>query len=88
MEQGEINLKHCLKTFQNKQPHVEAELVVKLKENAHEEKMKGTNEGNFEVTKDDFNDVIDKFSTKKKKSYDFIVNIHVLASFYNLRSII
>jgi hypothetical protein len=46
---------------------------VKLKEDAHKAKMMETEDDNFNVTKEDFDDTIDKLASKRKCSYDFIV---------------
>ena len=57
-----VNLEHCLETFKDKKPHQEAELIVKLKEDAHEARMKETSEDDFDITKGTFNEIVVKLT--------------------------
>ena len=61
-----------LDTFKNKEPHENAKRLVEVKEAVHEARMKEEYEDDFEIDKDDFNEVLDRFKKKNKKSYDLI----------------
>ena len=67
-----VSLEHCLDTFKNKEPHEDAKRLVELKEAVHESRMRAEYEDDFEIDKDDFNEVLDRFKKKNKKSYDLI----------------
>ena len=67
-----VSLEHCLNTFENKEPHEDAKMLVKVKEQAHEIRMKAECTDTFEIEKDDFNEVLERFKRKNKKSYDLL----------------
>ena len=71
-EINKVNLKHCLKTFINKEPHKEAKQAVTIKELAHEHRMKEYSLDDFEITKDKFDDAVHELARKIKRSYDFL----------------
>ena len=47
-------------------------MLVKVKEQAHETRMKAQCTDTFEIEKDDFNEVFERFKRKNKKSYDLL----------------
>ena len=64
-----VSLEHCISTFKNKEPHEDAKMLVMVKENVHEIRMKAQSTDTFEIDEDDFNEVLERFKRKNKKSY-------------------
>ena len=62
-----VSLEHCLSTFKNTEPHEDAMMLVKVKEDVHEIRMKADCTDTFEIEKDDFNEVLERFNRKKRK---------------------
>ena len=67
-----ITLNHCLQVLKNNEPHESVRDIVSTKNEAVDEIMK-SEEGDFEVTKDSFEEVMSKLESKNKRSYDLIV---------------
>ena len=67
-----ITLEHCLNVLKNNEPAEDVEEIVKTKNKAVEEIMK-SNDGEFVVSEESFEEVMSDLERKNKRSYDFIV---------------
>ena len=68
-----VTLAYCLKTLKNNEPEDEAREAVELKEELHKLRMNDkTNDEEYNITDEDFFMTIQKFASKKSKTYDFI----------------
>ena len=72
-----ISLAHCVNVLTKGPGHPDAELWVKLESGLHEELMTDESDIEANITKEDFNDVIDKFKRKNKPAYHFLTKAGV-----------
>ena len=62
-----VSLAHCLNTFKKKEPHEDAKMLIDIKEEVHEVRMKAECKDYLEIDKEDFNFVLGRFKKKKTK---------------------
>ena len=67
-----VFLNHCKEVLESNPIEEGFEEEIKLKEKLNDIRMT-ENTGNFEVTKDAFERVVDKFKKNNKRNYDFLV---------------
>ena len=67
-----VTLAYCVANLTNKSSEVNRGL--ELKEYLHKKRMEEMDEEECDIATNDFKGVLDKFSKKKTKSYDFILN--------------
>ena len=63
-----VSLEHCLDTFKNQEPHVDAKMLIEIKEDVHEARMKAECKDYFQLKKEDLDLILERFKKKKKKS--------------------
>ena len=67
-----VSLTHCVSVLKKNTGEPEDELWVTLKSQMHEEMMGDDKDGDTNINREDFDEVIDKFKKKKKTAYNFI----------------
>ena len=67
------SLNYCVNNLKNKEVVDNVKVIVSLKENLHNMRMKEDTKDEFEVELDEYEAVLDKFKRKDTKSYDFLV---------------
>ena len=65
------SLEYCLDTLKKNEPKENFKLLIEAKRKLHTMRMKET-DGDYDITAEMFWEVVKKFETKKKKSYDFL----------------
>ena len=73
-----VNLEHCLKVLKDKEPENEVKLLIKLESDLHNILMAETKDKDEEVSKEEYDKVVDKFKSKNKRSYDFLTKAGTL----------
>ena len=68
-----VTLKHCMDTLKDNKPEEDVEQLVTVIKDVHEHRMKEDDGNEMEVTKDEFDLILDKFKRKNKRSYDFLM---------------
>ena len=59
-----VTLQYCIETLENNEPHEDAKPLILLKKKLHDLRMK-EDDGEIDVKKEDFDEVICKFKTKQ-----------------------
>ena len=67
------SLNYCVNNLKNREVVDNVKVIVALKENLHNMRMKEDTKDEFEVELDEYEAVVDKFKRKDTKSYDFLV---------------
>ena len=67
-----VTLQYCIDTLQNNKLAEDYEKLIELKKELHYKRMEERN-GDVEVTKEDFEDIVKRFKEKPTKTYDFLV---------------
>ena len=67
-----VTLKHCLDSLKNNDPEEDVKPLVDLVNKVHDRRMEVIDDDDFEVTKDDFDEIVNKIEKKHKRSYDFL----------------
>ena len=69
-----VTLKYCLKTLENNPPEEKVKELVEFKEELHRLRLSDqSKDKEYEVTEEDFFEIIWKFKSKRSSTYDFIV---------------
>ena len=68
-----VTLEYCAKNLENGSPDPEVEEDATIKRQLHDLRMKDTDDDDFNMEFDDFNSVLQKFSTKSTHSYDLLL---------------
>ena len=69
-----VTLNHVMNTFKRGAPHKDVELIIKMVNKAHNNRMvKEDEEEDIEITMEDFDELIKKLEKKNKRSYDFLL---------------
>ena len=81
-----VTLEYCVENLQNNNYDEEVKDAVNIKKELHDIRMKDTSSEGFEVKKESFGRVLKKFSTKKTKTYNFLLKAgdRFKDSIYNL----
>ena len=66
-------LQYCIDNLKNNKASKNVEVTQKLKEFMHKLRMLEDNHDEFEIEKDEFDDVLKHFAKKDTKSYDFLL---------------
>ena len=66
-------LQYCVDNLKNNTVSKNVEVIQKQKEVMHKLRMLEDNTNEFEIEKDEFDDVLKHFSKKDTKSYDFLL---------------
>ena len=74
MRKSEVTLTYCVDNLTKKNSDPEVEKGVLLRKTIHELRMQEEDTEGFEIEKDDFEEVMKKFGSKKTRSYDFLLN--------------
>ena len=71
----EVTLEHVVNTFKNNEPEEDVKPLVDLLNKLHVKRMEEVDDDEepMEVTKEEFEDLINKLKKKNKRSYDFLV---------------
>ena len=69
-----VILKHCLDSLENSEPDKDVKQLVKLVNAVHDTRMEEHDNVNedVDVSKEEFEEVVNRIEKKKKKSYDFL----------------
>ena len=67
-----VNLEHCLRVLKDKEPEDNVKLLVQLESDLHDILMKETTDKDLEVSEDEYDEIVQKFKSKNKRSYDFL----------------
>ena len=76
VEQNEIksvSLKHCKKVLERNDPKREMERLFEIRNEVNEERLKVCNDEGFKASKEAFDQVLAKFKSNNKRSYDFLM---------------
>ena len=68
-----VTLRHCMKTLKDNDPEKDVEQLVNVIKEVHESRMGEDDDDSIEVTKEEFDTILERFKSKKKKSYDFLL---------------
>ena len=68
-----VTLQHCMDTLKDNKPEEDVEQLVTVIKDVHEHRMNEDDGNETEVTKDEFDLILDKFKRKNKRSYDFLM---------------
>ena len=77
VEQNEIkslSLKHCKKLLDRNDPKREMERMFEISNEVNEERLNASNDDGFKASKEAFDQVLAKFKSNNKRSYDFLMN--------------
>ena len=67
-----VTLEHCINTFKNNEPEEDVKTLVDLMDKLHTKRMEEEDdEDPMVITKEEFDETLDKFVKKNKRSYDF-----------------
>ena len=68
-----VTLDHCINTFKNNEPEDDVSKVVELMNKLHQKRMDEVDDDEpMVITKEEFNNTVDKFEKKNKRSYNFL----------------
>ena len=62
-----------MENLSKRKPDKEQEEVKELRQKVHKKRMEKNDDDDFLIGKDDFDEVLNKFSTKNTKTYDFLL---------------
>ena len=68
-----VTLEHCMDTLKDNEPEHDVEQLVTAIKDVHELRMEEDDDIPMEVTKDEFDQILEKFDRKNKRSYDFLL---------------
>ena len=68
-----VTLNNCMHTFKHNHSHDDVEALVSLVNSVHDKIMVKGEEDPFEITEDDFEDIVKKLEKKNKIIYDFLI---------------
>ena len=68
-----LTLEHCMETLKDNEPEEDVEQLVNIIKDVHEYRMKEDNGNSMDVSKDEFDIILEKFDRKNKRSYDFLM---------------
>ena len=72
----EVTLEYCINTLTSNEPEEDAKDTIENKKKESRLKLNG-NEGEFEINKETFDNVVEKFRKSRKRNYDFLVKSDV-----------
>ena len=82
----EVTLTHCINTFKKNDPEEDVETIVELRDKLHLKRMK--KDYKYEpmiITKDEFDETVNKFEKKNKHSHDFLTKARKLFQDFGLQ---
>ena len=68
-----ITLEHCMDTLKDNKPEEDVEQLVNVIKEVHELRMDEDDGNSMVVSKDEFDNILEKFARNNKRSYDFLM---------------